>query len=242
MSGRLPAVSRRRLVRVVPTPIRRLVRSLHPYRNPLSRLLASVQAPDGRVVFLQIGSNDGRENDPLRPLVLAQGWRGVLVEPLPEPFRRLTETYDGVEGLRLLRAAVADVDGTVPIYGVEPRPDDPSWVDQIGSLDREVVLSHWRAVPDLRSRLTATEVRAVRLGTLVSECELRRIDLMHTDVEGFDHHVLRQIDFAAPWAPRHLLYEHKHLTAVDAGDVESLLRRHGYRLWRLADDTFARRA
>lgn len=50
-----------------------------------------------KVIFLQIGSNDGLESDPLRKFITRDRWYGILVEPLPDTFKKLLANYNSYE-------------------------------------------------------------------------------------------------------------------------------------------------
>ena len=43
--------------------------------------------------FIQIGSNDGLKNDPLRKNILAEKWTGILVEPDYNNFQKLVRHH-----------------------------------------------------------------------------------------------------------------------------------------------------
>src|SRR4051812_3099016 len=45
------------------------------------------------VFFVQIGSNDGKRNDPIHDLAIGnESWNGLFVEPVPQLFEKLKET------------------------------------------------------------------------------------------------------------------------------------------------------
>jgi hypothetical protein len=64
---------------------------------------------------------------------------------------------------------------------------------------------------------------------------------MHVDAEGMDDVILRQIDPAASWAPRFLLFERKHLDRRRYRTLRSWLRHNGYAVASLWPDAFAYR-
>ncbi len=195
----------------------------------------------GPLHFVQIGSNDGVANDPLFETVLAEGWTGLAVEPIPRLFEQLTANYRDAPGVRTANVAIGDEDGSTTIYEVRPEPGDPAWVTQIASLDREVVLRHAYALPDLENRIVPTEVESARLPSLLERWDVRSIDVLHIDAEGFDDEIIRQIDMGAPWAPRYLIYEKKHLLGPRYRAIEALLRAAGYRLVDVWPDELAYR-
>src|SRR5687767_3293219 len=96
----------------------------------------------GALTFVQIGSNDGVANDPLHANVRRHGWSGVCVEPLPHLFERLVSNYRDMAGVTCVRAAIAAERGTITMFVVDPAPGDPFWVDQLASLDVEVIRGH----------------------------------------------------------------------------------------------------
>ena len=85
--------------------------------------------------FVQVGAFDGVANDPLRDLVLAHGWHGILVEPQREAFRELEKNYRGQPGLVLRNVAVADSSGPRTLYTLRAGDAEaaglPSWALQL---------------------------------------------------------------------------------------------------------------
>lgn len=191
--------------------------------------------------FLQIGSNDGVSNDPLHETIRAHQWTGVLVEPVSHLYRQLVANYAGVPGLAFEQLAIGDPDGSTTLFVVEPRPGDPEWVSQIGSFDRDVVLLHRYAMPDIEARIRPTEVATSSLPALVAHHRLDTLDVLHVDAEGFDLFILDQIDLHASWAPRFIVFEAKHAEPDRYRHVLARFRAAGYRrvsLW--PDELFYR--
>lgn len=77
---------------------KRLSRGLG-FTNELYEFLKKFSAVNKTCNFIQIGSNDGLANDPLREFVLSKRWKGILVEPVPYLFDRLIDNYKGIDGL-----------------------------------------------------------------------------------------------------------------------------------------------
>ena len=194
------------------------------------------------LTFVQIGSNDGVIHDPIHQVVRACGWSGVLVEPLPPLFERLVANYDGVPGLAFENAAVGTVDGTSTLYGVDPRPGDPYWIDQVASFDRATLEGHGDRIAGVRERIVEFPVASLTLPTLIARNQLNSVDLMHIDVEGYDFEVLKQIDFSASWAPTFIIYEREHFDPETDRAARHLLRGAGYHLVDIWPDQFAYRA
>jgi hypothetical protein len=72
-----------------------------------------------RFFFVQIGAYDGREHDPIQAFVRRCRWRGILVEPQPEAFERLRRNYAGSPGLIFENVAIADHEGSLPLFMIK---------------------------------------------------------------------------------------------------------------------------
>jgi FkbM family methyltransferase len=196
-------------------------------------------------VFVEIGANDGEQHDHLRPMILQHQWRGVMVEPVPYVFDRLRANYAGVDGVAVENAAIADRDGHRPFYHLSPSADYqseglPQWYDGIGSFSRESVLDHQRLIPDIESRLVETEVPCLTFDSLCAKHGFDHVDLLLVDTEGYDHEVLRHIDFSRH-RPVLVIYEHYHLSESDQTACEAAMRAAGYETMSEGFDTWCLR-
>lgn len=182
--------------------------------------------------FVQIGSNDGVQLDPLREQILARQWSGVMVEPVPYVFRRLEQNYGNYERVRLVNAAIAEQDGVRSFYYL-PESDDPGlweWYHALGSFREDVVRKHVNLIPDIDQRIERTEVRALSFDSLCEGAGLRHVDLIQIDTEGYDWEVIKGIDLDR-YQPVLLMFEHLHLDERDKADCYRHLRDCGYELY-----------
>jgi FkbM family methyltransferase len=191
--------------------------------------------------FIQIGAHDGQSNDPLRRLITTLRWTGVLVEPQPELFRQLVESYSGWQGLHFENAAIADVDGTKKLYRI--RPDAvgvPEWASQLASFDLKTLLHHEKWIPNIGKLLEEIPVPCVTIKTLAARYGLHDVDLLQIDAEGYDAEIIRTIPLSTI-RPRFISFEHRHLHRADFDSCCATLVRHGYRLAVGNVDTYAAR-
>jgi len=191
--------------------------------------------------FVQVGANDGMARDPLRTQIQRRRWRGVMVEPVPYVFKRLSARYGNHPRIKLEQSAIADREGVLPFYHLRealPGEEVWSWYHALGSFRREVVLSHQSFIPDIASRLVETEVPCTILSSLCERHGLAHVDLLFIDTEGYDYEVLRTVDFEAR-RPRVIVYEHIHLSADDRQNAQELLTRQGYWVFEHGLDTAA---
>jgi FkbM family methyltransferase len=207
---------------------RRAVRSLAG-----ARLLREFERAYPDAFFIQIGSNDGEQHDPLRAAILRRSWRGIMIEPVPYVFRRLEANYGRfADRIALENVAIGDHDGPVPFFHLAPVDDHeaaglPQWYDGIGSFSREHVLKHVEHIPDVADRLVSTEVPALTFTSLAAKHGVERVDLIHVDAEGSDVEVVMSIDLQR-FRPRLLIYESYHLGAGEQARCRSHLEAQGY--------------
>ena len=206
-------------------------------------VVAEIARRSGRpLTFMQIGSCDGKTNDPLHAVVRSSQWSGVLVEPMPWLFEQLVANYEGVPGLRFFQVAIGSGEGHMTMYSVDPRPGDPHWVAQLTSFDRDVVMSHSYALPDLENRVFTVEVESKTVQSLIDEADIAKVDVLHIDAEGFDDHIIRGLPLTASWAPQFLIFEKKHLSSTRYADLKGHLKEAGYTVMNLWPDELAYRA
>ena len=209
------------------------------------KLIAAFAKAHPNATFVEIGANDGEQHDHLRPHIMRGGWRGLMVEPVPYVFERLRRNYDGVAGVTLVNAAVADRDGTLPFFHLRDAPAAeraqlPDWYDGVGSLSRAAVLSHAPQMPDIADRIVETEVEALTFAGLCERHGLEAVDLIVIDAEGADWEILSTIDLARH-RPRLVVYEHFHLAPADRTAAREHVHAAGYETMEEGFDTFALR-
>lgn len=194
------------------------------------RLLLAFARAHPAAYFVQIGANDGSQQDPLRFVRERYSWSGLMVEPVPYVFARLKANWGHVPQLVLDNVAVADRDGVLPFYHPAQAADTanlPSWYDGLGSFSKENVLKHADLIPDIAQRIVATDVPCLTLASLCCKHAITRIDVLHIDAEGYDARIVRQLDFAQ-LRPRLIIYEHFHQADSERTALRGLLEDHGY--------------
>jgi FkbM family methyltransferase len=209
------------------------------------RLIDAYAAANPRASFVEIGSNDGEHEDLLKRAIRSSSWRGIMVEPVPWIFERLSANYAGREGIALENSAIGDRDGALPFFHL-PRSDDheseglPGWYHGIGSFSRENVLRHAQQIPGLAERVVSTSVPTLTFDSLLAKHRVEHLDVLLIDTEGFDWEILRRVDLDR-WRPRLIVYEHYHLSAATQAEAVAGLEAAGYGVLEEHFDTFSLR-
>lgn len=159
--------------------------------------------------FVEVGANDPKKDSQSFHLEEA-GWRGILIEPVPELAAELR---------RVRRATVFEVACSSP-----DRAGTTMTLHVAGpfsSFDPHL------AVTGMRADRTV-DVRVDTLDQVLAQGDVRPpIDLMSVDVEGHELEVLSGFDFAR-WRPRLILLE-DHVSNLDK---HRFMQRNGYALMR----------
>lgn len=204
----------RRIYRKLRRTYRQLTRK--PYgKNPRYPAYWFNRARGGQETFvLQIGSNDGKTNDPLHALLQEHAqWRALLVEPIPYISERLRENYPDETRFQIATVAI-NAGKDLPFYYVDPiakqqHPELPPWFDQLASFDRTHLTRHLDGI--LEPYIRVLDVRGITLEDLLKEQEVTQVDILHIDTEGYDWKVLQQLNLQA-FQPDFILFERAHLS------------------------------
>jgi FkbM family methyltransferase len=195
------------------------------------------------IFVLKIGANDGLKDDPIGDyLVRDSRYRGVLVEPVPHYARLLMNNYGLTGRFTIEQLAIAASSGVIKMYYVAENASellgkkfDVTAFRGIASLDRNHLVKHLPAEYD--SIIEETSVESVTVKELLKRNQIKHIDLLHIDAEGYDWIILQQFDFNL-LRPRIVLFERKHLTKEDQDASRSMMQNAGYQVKAMETDFF----
>ena len=157
--------------------------------------------------FLDIGAHDGVRLSNTRRLA-ENGWGGTLVEPSPQPFQALMDTYKGRTDVQLVHTAIVPSrSGLMEFY--DSRGDFVSTFEQSQ-------LPLWRSTEFQKifvAGVTMTDLLDIAPGPY---------DFINLDVEGINHLVLREIPLSK-LGTKLLCVEHQNRF----GEVDDYARSQG---------------
>jgi FkbM family methyltransferase len=191
---------------------------------------------------VQIGSNDGSTNDPIRALLLAHpAWQALCIEPVPFLFQKLVKNYPSEARFHFENVAISASAGTSRFFYVSPEaikhlPDLPAWYDQLGSFDRHHITKHLGGA--LEQFIVSQDVPTLSLPEVLARHRIPQIDLLHIDTEGYDWMILRQLDLTK-YRPKAILFEHHHLSEADKILAREFLK--DYSIKQFGEDYFCQR-
>jgi len=160
--------------------------------------------------FIETGGNDGIAQSNTLYFERYRGWRGLLVEPIPELAWRC----------RLFRPGAVTVNAALGTFEQRGSRVAMTYCNLMSTVDgamrsKEEEQSHINAGAAVQKvtpyRLT---VPCLALTDILARYEIGRIDLLSLDVEGYEDNVLRGIDFTR-FRPRYMLVETRFREKVE---------------------------
>jgi len=194
-----------------------------------SLLAAHLMLTTPRPYFIGIGANDGVTHDPLYPFVRDFGWRGIMVEPIPEAFAALERNYAGFGDVALVQAAIGLVDGQGKIYTVDMFAQDSMTMSLHSSFSKDMLLRGKQWHPNLETHIIERQVLLMSFPTLLAKANGEAVHVLKVDTEGYDLAILKSIDLSR-LSPQLILAEHANLSRQEKIEMANILLDHGYRL------------
>lgn len=200
--------------------------------------------------LVQIGANDGKSRDTLFEYISKYNLAGILVEPQPEVFKRLTQAHKENKRIRFLKAAIFNETGEKEFYSVKKsliNHENYFETTAIASFDRKTFLKTLqkrigniieKKSDDLNEYFQTEMIPTLSFSDFLQQEKVNRIDLLYLDCEGVDYEIIKMINFNL-YKPKIINFESKFLNDTDRFDCESLLESQGYKLFRYGNDTCA---
>lgn len=203
--------------------------------------ISSFSRNNSDIFFIQIGSNDGSNGDPLSEFIKREGWAGILVEPVKYLFDKLVNNYQSSKNLIFENAAISSKNEVRDFYYLRQTNDQlPVWYSELGSFNLEVVLSHKSSIPNLENYLVSSKTNCMTFDDLLNKHRISKVDLIHIDAEGYDYEIIKTINFSRI-KPGMLIFEHRHLQNNSYDECVKQLKSRGYRVYKLGGDSIALR-
>lgn len=207
--------------------------------NLLELVVRAYVSAHERFYFVQIGANNGIRGDHLYPLVLAHHFQGLLVEPLPDQFEALRRNYAAEPQVKFENCAIANEEGSCPLYRFRRAAAVPDWAYGMASFDKRH-LTKFENTAALGPYIEAVSVSTMTFASLMAKHGIRDVSLLDIDTEGYDYEILKMA-FAAGCFPPIINFEHQHLRGPALVACHQALVKHRYQYVNYGRDTLALR-
>jgi len=192
------------------------------------------------VFVVQIGANDGINNDPIHKFIKRDHWSGVLLEPQKYVFEKfLQPLYRKTKGIITLNAALDRADGFKPVYKISL--SNSRWATGLTSFNREVVeravksgyvarqaMKDGCKMPENPKDCIAEEkVECISSESLIIKYGIHKIDWLQIDTEGYDFEIIKMFRIDR-YRPEVIIYENLHLSDEQKKECRKFLESHSY--------------
>ena len=175
------------------------------------------------MTIIQIGSNHG--NDDLSGIIKENKSdirNLILVEPIALHHAALVKRYSGFP-MTIKQCAIVDDPKTSEVSFYYHREDGPLY--EVASLSREHILKHSVFNPRLTlDGIVESRVSAMTINNLFRQHEIKVVDLLMIDAEGFDERIIRSVEFET-FKILNIVYENLH---IDTAATTCFLEAKGY--------------
>lgn len=220
-----------------------------PKEGKLEHLIDEFSKNRNEVFFIQVGSNDGFQHDPLCKFIKRDGWKGILLEPQTKAFQTLREIYRNDKVVAVNKALDRE-DGQRKLFKLNF--SDERWASGLCSFDRShlenMITNGHVARKSKDERIVGSGnfdeyigydyVDCISFPTLFQNHAVSKVDLLHIDTEGHDCVILQHFDFNT-YHPNIVIFESSHLSPDEYHRCEQYLGGFGYRLSNYGADTVA---
>lgn len=192
-----------------------------------------------RVVFVQVGGNDGILADPISPYARLHRWTGIIMEPVPMYFERLTQTYIGYPDIKLLNIAIGPHVGLQEIYFVHDEVIQrrrSAGGDGMGQGVASFEVEHVRKCGYVDAEIDSVIVPVEPLSNVFASIN-NHVDVLLIDVEGAELAVVQSMDWAYPIDL--IILETDHMSRWQRSKLEAILLPRGFRIFWRWPDSFA---
>jgi FkbM family methyltransferase len=207
----------------------------------LDSILNKLLAKNGKINFVQIGGNDGINDDPLYHFVT---WNknkvsGFILEPVLDYFNELKKNYKNFRLIKTLNLAIHNSENEMIIHRVNPNSANvlPKYSKGIASFNKE----HHISCKIDSKHILEEKVPCVSLENLIKIYDIKNIDLLQIDAEGYDFEIILNINFKE-LKPSIINFEYYITDAKSKEAINQILKvlnENDYEIWQEINDITA---
>jgi FkbM family methyltransferase len=203
-------------------------------------------------ILLQIGGNDGVQDDVCRNSIIKHKIRSHILEPIPDLFRELRQNYTGYDWVDCYNLAISDKEGFEDISYVYPYDDLPIWCKGLGTLDKSKNflgsgyggyklsqnLSDTHLYKTIQTRIKNLQIETQSLNFFLTNNKINTVDIYVSDTEGYDYIIFNQINWNKI-QPKIICMETHTLENTCLINMENMLKKNNYTIINNTWDTVA---
>jgi len=155
------------------------------------------------IFVVQIGAMDGITFDDTREFLDIYKWKALLIEPIPEIFEKLKENFKNVDNYIYEQSAIVENDGpvemlTIPYDIIEKENLHHGYkgMSSVYPLKNGFGSNFQRDIEVKEKFGVNITVPGITFKTLCEKHNIKKIDILLCDAEGYDWKIFNQLDFS----------------------------------------------
>lgn len=207
----------------------------------LDNLLNKLLAHKGSLNFIQIGGNDGINDDPIHHFITwnHKNVSGYILEPVYDYYKELENNYRNFPNLKTLNLAIHNSEKEMIIHRV-----NPAAVNQVPKYSKGIasfIKNHHVNCKIPSEHIIEEKVNCVTLSDLMDRYSIQNCDLLQIDTEGYDAEIIFAIDFkkCKPSIINFEYYIPQTMSKETYDAILKLLHEQDYEIWMENNDITA---
>ncbi len=220
-----------------------------PKAHRLEAVIDNFAKANRNLFFVQVGGNDGFQNDLICKFVKRYRWQGLTIEPQQKPFLTLQKIYKK-DKVKPINAAIDSQNRSRKLYKIAFT--DARWASGLSSflkshleekidngyIEKKATKTGIKLPNDKAKWIDFDTIDCLTFDTIFEQEEVINIDFLQVDVEGYDYEILKLFPFQK-YTPKMIVFESENLSTSDYSECKLWLESKGYDLQTFGGDTLA---
>ena len=183
--------------------------------------------------LIQIGANDGKRFDEINFFIKKYKINSLLVEPIDQYFNELKKNYADYDYVKFENSAISVENSVSYLFQVKKKYlnhyDDH--VKGLASFEKRHLLKH-----GIRTfHIEKTRVETITLNNLIKKHNIKFLDLLFVDAEGYDGKIVYDFLLNTNFKPL-IIFEYIHIENLFFGKLLIYLKKENYSYFSLNEN------
>jgi len=194
---------------------------------------------------IQVGGNDGVQNDPLRKYFLNKNnYSAIIFEPLNYYYNCLKDLYKDRSDIKVEKYGISNIKKKKTLYFIDPNIADEmngegpmnNWAHGQGSFDKDIIEFHIDQ-NNFRGDIYKTNINRFKKNIISEEIDIILLSEVETpgvketllviDVQGFELEVILSLNFKK--LPKYIFFENDYKDVNKTKKIINLLEKYEYK-------------
>jgi FkbM family methyltransferase len=186
--------------------------------------------------LIQIGANDGVSHDHLYEVIKKFRLQSLLLEPIKEPFLKLSDNYSAFENVRLENSALSVNNEILFLYKVNPEYfyKYGTVPNGITSFYKDHLIKHGIK----KKHIIREKVKQISFDELLKKHYISSFELLVIDTEGYDCNIINDFFLKIKNIRPFIVFEWSHIKQNELQETLDKMLKNNYTFFPIGDDIF----